>query len=130
MEKLKYLIDSNTIIDFIGGKLPEDKEGWIDSILDAEIAISVINKLEVLVGVNLELEEIPLFEAFIKTVMVFPLNEAVENKTIDIRKTINLKLPDAIIAATALVHNLEMITRNVKDFSRVPGLRIIDPFGI
>ena len=131
MGTLKYLIDSNTIIDYISGKLPEDKEIWLDSLIDEAVAVSTINKLEVLVGYKFKnIKEIIPFEELINSVTVFPLNEAVENKTIEIRKTIHLKLPDAIIAATALIYNLEIITRNVKDFSRVSGLRIINPYEV
>jgi predicted nucleic acid-binding protein len=38
------------------------------------------------------------------------------------------KLPDCIIAATALVHGLTLITANKRDFSNIPGLTIINPF--
>jgi hypothetical protein len=49
-------------------------------------------------------------------------------ETIHIRKTLKIKLPDAIILSTSLVHNLELITRNVDDFKNVPGLKVINPF--
>jgi toxin FitB len=39
-----------------------------------------------------------------------------------------MKLPDAIIAATALVHGCELVTRNVSDFAKIPGLSVFDPF--
>jgi predicted nucleic acid-binding protein len=39
-----------------------------------------------------------------------------------------MRLADAIIAATALVHNLPLVTRNEDDFKHVPGLRIVNPF--
>lgn len=38
-----------------------------------------------------------------------------------------MKLADAVIAATALVHNLTLVTKDVDDFKRVPGLEVIDP---
>jgi predicted nucleic acid-binding protein len=38
-----------------------------------------------------------------------------------------LKLGDAIIAATALEHNLALITRNIADFRNIAGLRVLDP---
>ena len=124
-------MDSNTIIDYVSGKLPNEKEVWFDSVIDEAVAVSIINKLEVLVGYKFkDIREIIPFEELFNTVTVFPLNENVENKTIEIRKTIHLKLPDAIIAATALVYDLEIITRNVKDFSRVPELRMINPYDI
>ncbi|WP_410478352.1 PIN domain-containing protein [Pedobacter agri] len=48
-------------------------------------------------------------------------------ETIRIRKTYNLKLPDALIAATCLVHDLTLIADNDKDFSKVALLRCINP---
>ncbi|MEK7257684.1 MAG: PIN domain-containing protein [Bacteroidota bacterium] len=40
----------------------------------------------------------------------------------------SIKLPDAIIAATALTHQLTLLTRNVSDFSKIPGLTVVNPF--
>ncbi|WP_256565294.1 PIN domain-containing protein [Dyadobacter chenhuakuii] len=49
-------------------------------------------------------------------------------KAAEIRKLHNLKLPDAIIAATAMVYNLTLVTRNTKDFSNISGLTLINPY--
>ena len=49
-------------------------------------------------------------------------------KTIEIRRSKKIKLPDAIIAATALVNGLEIISRNKSDFSGITGLVCYDPF--
>ena len=54
-------------------------------------------------------------------------NETVE-VTIAIRRQQRLKLPDAIIAATALTHKLTLITRNTADFKNIPGLQLINPW--
>ena len=48
---------------------------------------------------------------------------------IALRRTYRLKLPDAIIAATALHLEVPLITRNVKDFKNIPVLKLINPFG-
>lgn len=127
MAQLKYLVDSNTLIDYIAEKLPEKTETWIDSIIDEEVCLSIINKLEVL-GFNFKNpEDIIPFEELIQIVKIFSLDEAIENKTIELRKTVKIKLPDAIIAATALVHGLTIVSHNLKDFSRIAGLAVIDP---
>ena len=47
---------------------------------------------------------------------------------IDLRKKYKIKLPDAIIAATALAHNLILVTNNEKDFANVQNIRIINPY--
>jgi hypothetical protein len=48
-------------------------------------------------------------------------------KTIEIRKTYKTKLPDAIIAATAMVYGFTMISRNLKDFKDITGLEVVNP---
>lgn len=61
---------------------------------------------------------------------ILPINEAVIEKTITIRQTKKIALGDAIIAATALVYNLVVISRNTSDFKNIKGLQIIDPYKI
>ena len=48
-------------------------------------------------------------------------------KTGEIRKKNKIKLPDAIIAATALVNDLTLLSRNTKDFIKIKDLKLIDP---
>jgi predicted nucleic acid-binding protein len=71
-------------------------------------------------------EEQTMMEIFINNSSVLDLNNDIVDKTIAIRKSKKMKLPDAIIAATALVGNLTLITRNTKDFENIFGLKIID----
>jgi len=49
-------------------------------------------------------------------------------KTADLRKKHVIKLPDAIIAATALIYELALISRNVSDFKNIEGLQLINPW--
>ena len=70
----------------------------------------------------------PLVEEFVSLATILPLDEKVKNKAIDLRRTQRkLKLADAIIAATALVYGLTIITNNTRDFKNISGLDIIDP---
>jgi predicted nucleic acid-binding protein len=130
MAVLTYLIDSNAIIDYIGENFSPQTEAWIDTLVDAQMAASTINKMEVL-GFNFPNSDdsIP-FEDFFKTVTILPLFDEIETKTIEIRRKMKIKLPDAIIAATALVHDLTLISRNLKDFNRIDNLVVIDPFAM
>lgn len=64
---------------------------------------------------------------FIEASNVFLLTEPIVLKTIEIRKESKIKLPDAIIAATALVDQLPLVSLNTGDFKNVPGLVIINP---
>jgi predicted nucleic acid-binding protein len=40
----------------------------------------------------------------------------------------NILIVDGLLAATALVHNLKLVTRNIKDFANIPGLELINPW--
>ena len=54
-------------------------------------------------------------------------DEAVTTKTIELRRTYHIALPDAMIAATALVHNLTLCTHNTEDFAKITELKLYDP---
>ncbi len=58
------------------------------------------------------------------------IDDAVIKKTINIRKTVKIKLPDAILASTAVVYSLDLLTENTNDFSNVPGLKVSNPKNI
>jgi hypothetical protein len=122
----KYLIDTNILIEYTGDLLPEEAYSFVSGIIDQQFTISVINKIEVL-GHNtagLDIEE------FIGLADVLQLTEEITNKTIKLRKVYKTKLPDAIIAATALVNKLTIITRNTKDFDKIQGLEVLNPYDI
>ena len=51
-------------------------------------------------------------------------------KTISIRKSRKIDLPDAIIAATALVYDFTLITQNMKDFEKIQGLKTLNSFDL
>ncbi len=61
---------------------------------------------------------------------MLPINEIVVEKTIAIRQAKKIALGDAIIAATALVYNLILISRNLSDFKDIDGLQVIDPYNL
>lgn len=56
------------------------------------------------------------------------MSEAVGEGAILLRQTRRMKLGDALIAATALLYDLPLVTRNVDDFKHIAGLQIINPF--
>lgn len=66
-------------------------------------------------------------ETFINYATILGLDNGVVDKTIAIRKSKKIKLPDAIIVATALVYNLTLVSRNIDDFNTIQGLNLIDP---
>ncbi|MFI3220828.1 MAG: PIN domain-containing protein, partial [Methylococcales bacterium] len=62
-----------------------------------------------------------------KILKIMPINEAVIDKAIELRQQFKMKSNDSIIAATALLNNMDVYTRNVDDFKNIIGLSVINP---
>ncbi len=125
---MEYLLDTNVIINFLEASLPENAMSEMKIIVDNRPQVSVITKMETL-GFNfLSAFEQESMETFINYSEVKNINNEIVNKTIELRKQKKISLPDAIIAATAIVNNLVLITRNVKDFSHIEEIKILNPF--
>ncbi len=122
----KYLIDTNVVIEFLGAKLPDSGSRWLENLVENDLhCLSVINQIELL-GFNGQPDEMQTLEDFINETETLPLSDKVVLKTIDIRKSHKIKLPDAIIAATAVIHKLTIITRNISDFDEIENLPCIN----
>jgi len=129
MEEPNYLIDTNAVIDYLGRKLSEKSMTFMDSIIDLVPNVSIITKIEVL-GFNTSASQYRILTDFMDDTSIFELTEEVADICIDLRKKYKTKLPDAIIAATALVYEFTLITRNVSDFKNIKNLKIVDPYSI
>ena len=71
--------------------------------------------------------ELKIIADFIAIAHVIGLSKPIVEQTIKLRRGVKIKLPDAIIASTALVYNVLVITRNLSDFGQVAGLVSINP---
>ncbi|HRE57727.1 MAG: type II toxin-antitoxin system VapC family toxin [Candidatus Kapaibacterium sp.] len=129
MEQPQYLMDTNVVIDYLGNKLPASSMDFMNDVIDAVPHISVITKIEVL-GFNAPEQHYTILSDFINDAIVFDLSNNVVEASIVIRKKYKTKLPDAIIAATALVYDLIVISRNISDFKNIDGLKVIDPHSL
>ena len=108
-------------------RLSEIAEKFVTEIIDTDFLISVAVKIEVLSHHEIP-DKMPFIEEFIGLATVLPLDDKVAKKAIELRRTQRkLKLADAIIAATAIVYSLTLVTNNTKDFKDIQGLDIIDP---
>lgn len=125
----QHLIDTNTVIDYLGRKLPDSGMAFMNNIIDAVPNISIITRIEVL-GFSAPDEHYKTLTDFMDDAVILNIDTAGADKSIDIRKAHKIKLPDAIIAATALVNNLTLVTRNVSDFKNIEGLQIINPYEV
>lgn len=118
-----YLIDSNIIIYSYS-----DQYKYLRSILiDDHAYVSEISRVEVLGYHKLLPEEESYFSDIFKLNSPISLSQKVFDQAIILRKAYNMKLGDALIAATALVHDLILYTRNLSDFELISGLKCINP---
>lgn len=117
------LVDSNIIIY---AALPEHGN-LREFIAEREPAVSVVSYIEVLGYHRLTENERRLFEKFFAAAAVLDLSGTIPEQAVQLRQTRNMTLGDSLIAATALVHELTLVTRNVKDFEWIPNLSLLDP---
>jgi len=123
-----YLIDSNIIIDYTAARLPQYGSDFVENLFNTNFLISVAVKIEVL-GFDDLPTKLEAMEEFVNTATDLPLDESVTRQAILLRRKYKkLKLGDAIIAATAIVHNLTLISRNSKDFEKIKGLKTLNPY--
>jgi len=126
----RYLLDSNTVIDYIAGLHPDKAVQWLNQLIDEEINVSVITKIEVLSFDPDKDDNYPILIDFFESSNIFELTDDIVNKTIQIRQKQKIKLPDAVIASTALMNGLVLVTRNTKDFKNIPDLNTVNPYDI
>ena len=105
------IFDSNIIIDFLNGH-----ELAIDELNQYNLLrVSIITWIEVLSGVKTSKER-KRADIFFQDFDIIPLNDDIAERAVQLRQTQRLKLPDAIILATAKAQNTLLITRDKKDF--------------
>lgn len=126
---VNYLWDTNTVIYYLQKQFPFGAEKFIDTLLQQHVpVISAITEIELLCWKTATEKDLQLLYTFINDAMVIELEQSIKLKAAELRKSFNLKLPDAIIAATAVVHNHCLLSRNVKDFRNIEGLEFINPW--
>ena len=98
-----------------------------DLVIDESSCISEISRIEVLGYYGLKDDEEKYFQDIFNFVSILLPTQEIFDKAIQIRKLYNLKLGDSLIAATALIHDLTLCTRNLSDFEKVKDLKCVNP---
>lgn len=116
---VRALFDTNILIDYLSGILQAKKE-----LARYEYrAISAITWMEVLVGAAPG-EEVSI-RAWLGSFDVLDIDKRIADRAVAIRRTKKVRLPDAIVWATAQAHSLLLVSRNTKDFpAEEPGIRV------
>ena len=120
------LIDSNIIIYASQREHGELRE----FISEHSPSVSTVSYVEVLGFHRLTAEDKIHFEDFFAASTILPLSESVLDKAIELRQQQKMSLGDSLIAATCLVYQLTLVTRNTDDFSWIPDLKLLNPFGL
>jgi hypothetical protein len=118
------LIDSNIIIY---AARPQH-EPLRQFIAQQTPSVSAISYVEVLGYHQLSDVEKQHFETFFAAATVLPLSQPILDKAVALRQQKKLTLGDALMAATCLVHELTLVTRNTNDFKGIDGLTLLNPF--
>jgi predicted nucleic acid-binding protein len=111
------LLDTDICIDHLRGarRLTTTTE---------DASYSVITRCELYAGYETDEARV---EALLGPLNEIPVERAVAIRAGRLRRSVALRTPDAIIAATAIEHGLQLVTRNIRDFGAIRGLRIRDP---
>lgn len=118
------LLDSNIVI-----YATQPANDWLRTdILSQPFAISQATRVEVLGWHKLTPQDKADLEIFMAAGVVLSISDAIADRAIALRQARKFSLGDALIAATALEHALDLVTRNADDFKHVPGLKWSNPF--
>jgi hypothetical protein len=111
---LKRVLDTNAILYLLGGKL-------VQPLAPALYFVSVISEMELLSYPSLDDAALAQISSFLSEMTVVELTEEIRKLAVDLRRRHALKLPDAIVAATALSLQAQLVTNDTK-LLHVPGL--------
>ncbi|RCJ38054.1 twitching motility protein PilT [Nostoc punctiforme NIES-2108] len=100
-------LDTNVVLYFLGGRL-------VNPLPSGQYFISVITEIELLSYPSLSLEEETQIIDFLNKITVVGVDNNINNLTIEFRKQYRLRLPDAIIVATAKSLNAILFTNDVR----------------
>lgn len=118
------ILDANIVIYAANSLAPE----LARFITPHDVAVPIVVKIEVYGFPRLGEVEREALDVLFRGWTVYPLDDAVMEKSIELRQERKMGLGDAIVAATALVHQQPLVTRNGDDFKHVNGLQIVNPF--
>jgi predicted nucleic acid-binding protein len=122
MNGINFLVDTNIIVYYQEGN--PSLEPYVDDLF----SISEISVIELLGIKEIESKMLDIRQRMISRCHVFYLDNLIRKTTIELKQKYHLKIPDAIIAATAIVNNLTLLTAD-KDFKKIKevNLLLIEP---
>jgi toxin FitB len=119
------ILDSNIVIYAFQ---PKYRESNLESfLLQGDFSVSNVTRLEVMGYWRNSDAEFKRFELFFEATNVIAISSEIIDRAIQLRRRRSMGLADAMIAATALIHQLPLVTHNTRDFQWIAELELIDP---
>ena len=128
MEKIKkYFIDSDVIIDHLRGVLAT-RDFLLELKKKGILIISVVNIVEIYSGKSIKnVKKRKAIDNFLDEFKIIALDKSLAKMSGRIRMEYQTPFADAIIAASAMESKAVLVTRNVKHFSKIKGLKLLSP---
>lgn len=117
-----YLIDTSGYSRYLDDMLSVENSDFMDSVLENAPAMCMVVKIE-LRSFQGDIVKENTIADLVSNCAIMELSDEIIEKTIELRRKAKIKLPDAVIAATAIVHNLTLLSTNDSDFLKVPKLK-------
>jgi len=126
MSGRRYLLDTNVLIGFLGGREWATEFLRDPVIAESRIMISVVTRMELLGFPGMTDEEESKIREVLDRLPAVSIDEQTEDMAISIRRRTGVRLPDALIAATAITREAVLVTADA-DFERIPELEVVNP---
>ncbi len=123
----RYLIDSSAVIKYLNETLPVEAIRFMDDLVEQECVISFVSEIELQVWQPPNPSDLAIYAAFVAGSTVLGISSPLISEAIRIRRTYPIKLPDALIAATAIVNDRTLVADNDKDFAKITTLKYLNP---
>jgi toxin FitB len=119
-----YLLDSNIVI-----YSTDPVHSFIPTLIQRLIpAVSAVSYVEVLGFSKITKAEEQEYLNIFAAAVIFPIEQATLEEAVRLRQKKKMSLGDSLVAATASLHRLPLVTRNKSDFTWVTGLQVLNPF--
>ncbi len=119
-----YTFDTNVVIYYLNQDLAVVK--GVNKIVEKNSAIyvSTVSEAELFSFEELRDEDIIKINDILNTLNIIPMDSRIARIAGFLRRNINIKMADSVIAATALSTRSVLLTRNIRDFDKVPNLKV------
>ena len=126
--EVRYLYDTNIFLYHLSGEPKVHRLFDKQFLEDNHVGTSRMIRIELLSFPELTPKEENIIEEMLGQFTMVPISNEIEDIAIYLRRKYSLRIPDAIIAATAYQSSSTLVTHDVKDFKRVTEIRVYDPF--